>query len=147
MAAVILGDTFANDLLKLIFQGTTIANIAINATSSPATDLYLSLHTADPTSSGNQTTSEISFTGYARQALVRSSLGWTITANSVAPLADVVFGLMTAGAGGTASFAMIGLALSGTGKQLIRGAISPVIAVANGVNPKLTTSSAIVFGA
>ena len=39
--------TFDNDLLKLIFNATAIANIADNAGSSPLTNLYLSLHTAD----------------------------------------------------------------------------------------------------
>jgi hypothetical protein len=51
------GATFDNDLLKLIFNATGIANIADNAASSPLTNLYVSLHTADPTSSGNQTSS------------------------------------------------------------------------------------------
>ena len=55
---------FENDILKLIFWGTTIANIADNAAASPITTLYLSLHTADPTDSGNQASSEASYTGY-----------------------------------------------------------------------------------
>ena len=42
------GDTFENDLMKLLFQGTTIANIADNAASSPLATLYFALHTADP---------------------------------------------------------------------------------------------------
>ncbi len=42
------GNTFENDLLKLIFNATAIANIADNAGSSPLTNLYVSLHTADP---------------------------------------------------------------------------------------------------
>lgn len=33
------GNTFENDLLKLIFQGVAIANIADNAASSPLTNL------------------------------------------------------------------------------------------------------------
>lgn len=46
------GDTFENDVLKLIFNGTAIANLADNAASSPLTNLEVSLHTADPTDSG-----------------------------------------------------------------------------------------------
>ena len=49
------GSTFDNDLLKLIFNGTTIANIADNAVSSPLTNLYVSLHTATPAAGGSQT--------------------------------------------------------------------------------------------
>jgi hypothetical protein len=33
------GDTFENDLVKLIFNATAIANIADNASSSPLTNL------------------------------------------------------------------------------------------------------------
>src|SRR5262245_35265390 len=51
-------NTFDNDLLKLIFNATPIANIADNAATSPLTNLYLSLHTADPGAGGNQTTNE-----------------------------------------------------------------------------------------
>jgi hypothetical protein len=42
------GNTFENDLLKLIFNATAIANLADNASSSPFTNLYVSLHTSDP---------------------------------------------------------------------------------------------------
>lgn len=37
-------DVFENDLLKLIFNGTAIANLADNA--APLNNLYLTLHTA-----------------------------------------------------------------------------------------------------
>ena len=40
--------TFDNDWLKLIFNATAIANIADNAATSPLTNLYVALHTADP---------------------------------------------------------------------------------------------------
>ena len=44
--------TFESDLLKLVFQGAAIANIADNAASSPLTSLYVALHTADPGAAG-----------------------------------------------------------------------------------------------
>lgn len=137
------GATFDNDLLKLIFQAVGIANIADNAASSPLTNLYIALHTADPTASGNQTSSEISYTGYARVAVARTSGGWTVTSASVSPAADINFGIMTAGAGGTATFASVGTALSGTGKILYSGALSPAIVVANGVTPVIVAGSTI----
>jgi hypothetical protein len=52
------GNTFENDLLKLIFNATAIANIADNAAASPLTNLFVALHTADPGEAGDQTTSE-----------------------------------------------------------------------------------------
>ena len=51
-------NTFENDLLKLIFQAVSIANIADDATTSPATNLYVSLHVGDPGEAGNQETNE-----------------------------------------------------------------------------------------
>lgn len=139
-------DSWENALMLLLFNNTNAANIG-DATglrgSSTAGSLYLSLHTADPTEAGDQTTNEIAYTGYARQAVARSGAGFTVTGNSVSLAADQSFGLMTAGAGGTATFFGIGTALSGAGVLLYGGACSPTVVVSNGVNPKLTTGSAI----
>ncbi len=136
-------DTFENDLLKLIFNGSAIANLADNAATSPLGNLYVSLHTGDPGEAGNQSTSEISYTGYSRVAVARTSGGWVVTANSVSPGAPVEFGEMTGGTGGTATYAAIGTAATGTGKILYSGALSPTIAVALGVIPRIKTTSTI----
>jgi hypothetical protein len=140
-----LGNTFENDLVKLIFNATAIANIADNAASAPLTNLYMSLHTGDPGEAGDQTTSEISYTGYARKEVARSGSGWTVTNNTAVPAANIDFGTMTAGAGGTASYCVVGTAASGAGKILLSGAISPTISVTNGVTPRLTTATTITF--
>lgn len=137
------GNTFENDLLKLIFNATAIANIADNAATSPLTNIYVSLHTADPGEAGDQTTSEISYTGYARVAVARTSGGWTVTANSVSPNANIEFGAMTGGAGGTVTHVGIGTASSGAGKLLYSGAVSPTLSITTGSTPRLTTSTAI----
>lgn len=136
------GDTFENDLLKLIFNGTAIANIADNAGTSPLTSLYVSLHTADPGETGSQTTSETAYTGYARVAVARTSGGFTVTGNSVSPAANIDFGACTAGTATITHFA-IGTATSGTGKLLYSGTVSPNISVSSGVTPRLTTASTI----
>lgn len=142
-------NTFENDLLKLIFTNTTIANIG-DATgvvgSSSAGSLYVSLHTSDPGEAGDQTTNEISYTGYSRIARTRdtnATTGFTVTNNSVSPNATVSFGEMTAGAGGTVTHFAIGTASSGAGKILYSGTVSPNISVTSGVTPQLTTASAI----
>jgi hypothetical protein len=137
------GDTFENDLLKLIFNATAIANIADNAGTGPLTDLYVSLHTADPGEAGGQGTNEIAYTGYARQAVARGGGGFTVTANSVSPVAEVTFPASTGGAGGTVTHFAIGTASSGAGKLLYSGTVTPNIAVSNGVTPALTSASAI----
>lgn len=136
------GTTFSNDLLKLIFNATAIANMADNAGSAPLTNLYASLHTADPAAGGDQTTSEIAYTSYARVAVARTTGGFTVTSNSVSPVATITFPAGTGGSG-TATYGMIGTASSSTGKQLYRGTVSPNIVTGSGITPSLTTASAI----
>ena len=68
--------TFCNDILALILNTTAIANIAQNNTTSPDTNFYFSLHTANPGTSDSQTTSEISYTGYSRVAVPRTTSGF-----------------------------------------------------------------------
>lgn len=136
------GDTFENDLLRLIFNATAIANIADNAATSPLTQLFVSLHTADPGEAGSQTTSEVAYTGYARVGVNRNTGGFTVTGNSVSPVANIDFGACTAGTATATHFA-IGTASSGAGKVLYKGAISPTIAISSGVTPRLTTASTV----
>lgn len=135
---------FADNILKLILNATAIANIADNASSSPITNIYISLHTADPGVGGNQTTNEAAYTSYARVAIARTSGGWTVASNATSPVSTVSFPSATGGSE-TETFMGIGTALSGTGNLLFSGAISPTIVVANGVTPQLTTATTITM--
>ena len=139
-----MGNTFENDVLKLIFNATAIANIADNAASAPLTNLYASLHTADPGEAGDQTTNEATYTSYARVAVARTTGGWTVTNNSVSPVAAITFPAGTGGSG-TVTYAAIGTASSGAGKLLFRGTVTPNIVTGNGVTPQLTTASTITL--
>jgi hypothetical protein len=135
------GNTFENDLLALIFNATAIADLAENDASSPATTLTVALHTSDPGEAGTQSTNEIAYTGYARIAVNRNSGGWTVSGASVSPAANITFGEMTAGAGGTVTHVSVGTGVSN--KLLYSGSISPTIAVVNGVIPVITTGTVI----
>lgn len=136
-------NTFENDLLKLIFNGTAIANMADNASSGPLTNLYLALHTSDPGETGLQNTSEVSYVGYSRIAVPRTGGGWVVTDNSVSPANPIEFGEMTSGTPGTATHVTIGTASSGGGKVLYRGALTPTVSYNVGVVPRLRTTSTI----
>jgi hypothetical protein len=135
-------NTFENDWLKLIFNATAIANLADNAASSPLTNLYVSLHTADPGEAGNQSTSEATYTGYARVAVARTSGGWTVTNNSVSPVANIDFTVASAGTNTITHFG-VGSASSGTGVLYYSGTVTPNISVVTGVIPRITTASTI----
>jgi hypothetical protein len=135
-------NTFENQLLQLIFNGTAITGLAQN-NSTPLTQLWLALHTADPGEDGNQSTNELAYTGYSRVGVARTSGGWVVTGNSVSPASSIDFGEMTAGTAGNATHATIGTAQTGTGQVLYRGALTPAIAYAVGVIPRLKTTSTI----
>ena len=135
-------NAFENSLLKLIFNATAIANLADNAASSPLTSLYVSLHTADPGEAGDQSTSEATYTSYARVAVLRTSGGWTVTNNSVSPVANIDFANCTAGTN-TITYFGVGTASSGAGVLYYSGTVTPSISVSSGVTPRLTTASTI----
>jgi hypothetical protein len=138
-------DAFEADILKLIFNGTAIANLADNAAASPNTNLYLALHTADPGEAGNQSTNEIAYTGYARVAVARTTGGFAVSGTNpttVNPVADSSFPACTGGSG-TAAFFSIGTASTGAGKILYSGSLTPTIAVANGVTPVIKAATSI----
>lgn len=135
--------TFNNDLLKLIFNGTAISLIADNTATTPLTNLYVALHTADPGVGGSQTTSEATYTGYARVAVARTTGGWTASsASSTSPVAAITFPAGTAGSG-TVTYFSIGTLTSGAGKILYSGTVTPNISTGNGITPSLTTATTI----
>ena len=134
-----------NQLLLLIFNNTNISLVG-DATglrgSTTAGSLFVSLHTADPGEAGTQSTSEATYTSYARVAVARSGSGWTVTGNSVSPAAAISFPACTGGTNTITHFG-IGTDSSGAGKLLYKGTVSPNIAVSSGVTPQLTTATAI----
>ena len=135
-------DTFENDLLKLIFNATAIANLADNAASSPLTSLYVALHTSDPGEGGTQATNEATYTSYARVAVVRTSSGWTVSGSSVTPVSQISFPAATGGTNTITHFS-IGVASSGASKILYSGTVTPNISVSSGVTPILATASSV----
>jgi hypothetical protein len=139
------GDTFENDLLKLIFQATTIANIANNASASPLTSLFIALHTSSPADTGLQNTNETSYTSYARASILRASGagGSTITGNSMSPTDPIDFPEGGVAASGTITHFSVGVASSGATKILYWGTVTPNIVMAQGVTPRLSTATTI----
>lgn len=136
-----LSDSTENSLLLLIFNATTWALVAVNATTTPITNIHAALHTADPGDAGSQTTSEATYTSYARVAVARTSGGWTVTANSVSPVANIDFPAGTGGSG-TATHFSLGTLLTTAGVIFFSGTITPNIVTGNGITPRLTTATA-----
>ncbi len=139
-----MSNSLENSLLLLIFNATLFANVAINATSSPITNIEVSLHTADPGEAGDQTTNEAAYTSYTRVAVARTSGGWTVTTNSVSPAANIDFPAGTGGSGTVTHFG-VGSAHTSTGVLFFSGTVTPNIVTGNGVTPRLTTATAITL--
>lgn len=137
------GNTFENDLMKLIFQATAIANIADNAGASPLTNLYVSLHTADPGEAGDQETNEATYTDYARVAVARSGAGWTVTNNQAENAAEIAFPEAGGGSESITHFG-VGTLASGTGKLLYKGALDTPLAVSVGITPRFAAGALVV---
>jgi hypothetical protein len=149
MAANSISDTTEAAILALVFNATTWANYAINASASPETTINVSLNTsASVADTDTMATNEISYTGYARLAPLRTGAGWTVGGTSpttVNPASALTFGAMTAGAGGTVTTFTTGKSGGGAAAILWGGSVSPSIVVSNGVTPQLTTATAITL--
>lgn len=126
-------NTTENDVLALVFKATALPWDA-------NTDLFLALHTADPGEAGNQTTSEATYTSYARVTVARSAVGWTVTGNTAVNAALLQFPQCTGGTN-TLTHVSIGTATSGTGQILYSGALNSSLAVSNLIQPQFAAGA------
>ena len=139
-----ISNTTEQAIMLLIFNATAWGNYADNAASTPQTNIALALHTADPADAGDMSTSETTYTSYARASVARTSGGWTSTAGSVSPVANIDFAAGTGGSG-TLSHFSTGKTGGGAAAILFSGTVTPNITAGNGVTPRLTTSTAITL--
>ena len=131
----------SNSILALIFNATTWADIAENDSSSPAANLYLSLHTADPGVGGAQTTNETAYTNYVRIAVARTTGGWDVPSGGATANAALAQFAQCGVTGATLTHVAIGTASGGAGLVLYAGALSSSLAVANGIQPQFAVGA------
>ena len=130
-------------MLDLLFLNSDWANIGDAGglqNSATAGSFYIGLHSGDPGEAGDQTTSEVAYTSYARVAVARTSGGWTRTVSSIANTALVQFPQCT-GSTATATHFSIGTASSGAGVLLLKGALSASLAISNGIQPQFAAAA------
>jgi hypothetical protein len=131
-------NTFETNILKLILQNVDHANVG-DATglrgSTTAGVVYVSLHTADPGETGSQTTSEATYTSYARVSVVRSASGWAVSGNTGDNVALITFPQCTGGSNTITHFG-IGSDSTGAGNLFFKGALTASLAVSNGITPE-----------
>lgn len=137
-----MSDVFRGNILDHIFLNAAITLVGDAAgvlPSAAAGSLYVSLHTADP-SAGDQTTSEATYTSYARIAVARSGAGWVRVSNVIDNVAAVAFPTSTGGSNTITHFG-VGTALSGAGKLVGSGALTAPLAVTTGIQPNFAIGS------
>lgn len=127
------GNTTENDFLEYVFKATAFS---WNAN----TNLYISLHTADPGEGGSQTTNEATYTSYARVTVARSGVGWTVTGNTAENAALIQFPQCTGGSN-TITHVAIGTATSGVGQILYSGALNSSLSVSNLIQPQFSAGA------
>lgn len=126
------GNTTENDIVKFIFQNVAMPSYGSN--------LYLSLHTADPGETGDQTTNEASYTSYARIAVARDATGWVVSGNQSSNDDLLQFPQCTGGSN-TITHVAIGTASSGAGQILYSGALNASISVSNLIQPQFSAAA------
>jgi hypothetical protein len=140
-------DAWETNLLKLVFNNVAAAGIGDTngvLPSAAAGNLYLSLHTGDPGDTGNQSSSETTYTGYARVAVARSSAGFNVTGNSVNLVTNADFGTCTANPGAALTYFAVGTLASGAGQILYSGPLSSSIPIAANIAPRITTAANMI---
>lgn len=128
-------NTLETGLLKLIYQNIALANIGDVSGLQPsatAGSLYVALYTTNPTDADVGT--EATYTSYARVAVVRSAVGWTVVDNTVSNAGILSFPANT-GTSETSIYVAIRTAITG-GDLLYHGALAAPLVVENGNIPK-----------
>lgn len=133
-----------NSIVNLMYRATAWANVADNASASPLTNVYVSLHTADLTAATNQQTEdETAYTNYARQAVARST-GWNAASGGGTANAATISFPQCGATGATLTHVATGTAVSGTGSVWHYGALNSSLAVSSGITPQFAAGALTV---
>lgn len=125
------GNTTENDLLNLFFLKTLPA-WAGTLSDTGDTNITVALHTADPWEAGTQSTSEATYTSYARVNVIRTSAGWTVAWNTSSNAALIQFPEAT---GGTNTITHVSLGVN-SGQIMYSGALTASRSVSSGIQPQ-----------
>jgi hypothetical protein len=138
-------NAFETDILELIFSNTTLAGIgdATGLVGSTADgNLYISLHTADPTDTGG-IGDEADYTGYDRVAVGRAS-GWSVSSGVASNVAAVTFAACTGGSNTVTHFGICKAGTSGVADLIYSGALTSSLAVSSGITPEFAIGALTV---
>jgi len=138
-------NVFENGLLSLIFENANYANVG-DATglrgSTTAGVFYVSLHTANPNETGDQSTSETAYTNYLRSggSVARSTAGWSVAAG-VADNDGAITYAQCGASGATLTHFGVGSDSTGVGNLFLWGALTASLVVSSGVTPSFSAGA------
>lgn len=136
------GNAFETDLLTLLFNNTSIANIGdaggILQSVAPGS-FWVRLYTDAVVVNDSTIGTECAYTGYVTGgvAVARSAGGWTISGNNASNTAAITFGACSAGSETIRYFAIWKDNSTGTDShRLYWGQLTSDLAVSNGITPE-----------
>jgi hypothetical protein len=131
---------------QLMFQNTNFGQAPVIQGSSSAGSFFVALHTANPGQTGTQSTSEAAYTSYAREAVARSSGGWTVTGSNptTAENAAAINFPTATGGSETETYFSLGQETSGAGVIYFYGILSSSLAVSTGIAPSFAIDALTV---
>jgi hypothetical protein len=135
---------FETGLLTLLFLNTVFAAVAGASTGGdlpPTTTLgnfTIALHVGTPGEAGTQLTNEAAYTSYARVTVARGAAQWTEATGTVDNDNSIDFPAATGGSS-TVDFFSVGSGVSDV--MHLFGAVSPSLAVTNGITPSFAAGA------
>lgn len=130
-----------NSIINLMYRATAWANVADNAASSPLTNTYVGMHTADLTAGTNsQAEDETAYTNYARQAVARST-GWSAASGGATENAATISFPQCGASGATLTHVSTGVASSGSTAVWHYGELNSPLAVSSGITPQFAAGA------
>jgi hypothetical protein len=132
-----------NNFLALLYNATAWANIADNASSSPATNIYIALATASYSPSSTMSSNETAYTNYARQTVARTTGGWTAPSGGATSNVAAIEFPQCGVTGATITSACAGKT-TGASDIYHYGDLNSPIAVSNQIQPRFPIGSVTI---
>lgn len=145
-------NSMETDLLSLYFNNVDHPNIGDAAglqNSVTVGNFYISLHNTTLTDgeSATQVTNEVTtgeYAQYGRQAVPRTTAGWTVASNQAKNAAAITYTEMASGSGVTIHAVIIGQNSSGAGDANWWGELNTNLVMGNGVTPEFAANALII---
>lgn len=135
-----------NSILALMYNATAWANVADNASSSPLTNVYVSLHTGALTpATGTQSDQETSYTDYVRVAKARTTGGWTAPSGGATENEGQIQFAQCGVSGAVLTYVATGTVASGSaGIAWHYGSLNSPLTVSSGITPIFADGTLVI---